>query len=153
MGMTEHTEFVVRRKLDTRKYVNKYGCWIWLGATSNGYGHTRFNGKTERVHRVAACLYLGFDINDKKTLVLHKCDNPSCFNPEHLFLGSPALNMKDCAKKGRTRGEFYNNSLKTHCPQGHEYTPENTYVRPNGQRACRTCRKSQKEKFNNKQRN
>lgn len=85
-------------------------CWLWTGARikSNsrlspyGYGTiclgTRPNGKG-LAHRVAWTLVVG--PIPKGLLVLHKCDNPPCVNPDHLFLGTQKDNVEDCAKKGR----------------------------------------------------
>lgn len=68
--------------------------------------------------------------------VCHHCDNPRCVRLDHLFLGTNRDNQRDVVSKGRHR-----ESRKTHCPQGHEYTPENTYRPPSAptQRHCRTC--------------
>lgn len=55
---------------------------------------------------------------------------------ENLRWDTPSANEYDKVRNGRSV-----QANKTHCPQGHEYTPENTYIRPNGNRSCRVCRK------------
>jgi hypothetical protein len=77
-------------------------CWIWTGAkTSEGYGKFRIGaGALVRAHRFVYELVFG-KIQDEID-VLHKCDNPSCIRPDHLFLGTAQDNMQDCKKKGRT---------------------------------------------------
>lgn len=56
---------------------------------------------TVTAHRLAAHLWLGFDLNDPR-FVLHRCDNPPCFNPDHLFIGTVQDNQADMAAKGRS---------------------------------------------------
>ncbi len=75
-------------------------CWEWLGAISNGkYGHLQLNGKFIYAHRIAYFLKYGIDPGD--LCVCHCCDNPSCCNPKHLFLGTNTDNMQDARQKGR----------------------------------------------------
>lgn len=70
--------------------------------------------------------------------VRHVCDNPPCVNPLHLMIGTSADNTHDMLARGRQ-----NNQRKTHCPRGHLYDAENTYISPKGHRGCRTCRTQQ----------
>ena len=74
-------------------------CWEYQGSRYiTGYGKIRFDNKQNYAHRFSAKL-AGMNIKD--TCVLHKCDNPPCVNPKHLFIGSRADNMKDRKAKGR----------------------------------------------------
>lgn len=75
-------------------------CWVWM-AHCNISGHGRFsvNGKLGLAHRVSWLIHYGEF--DNALDVLHKCDNPSCINPDHLFLGTHKDNMVDMVNKGR----------------------------------------------------
>ncbi len=73
-------------------------CWNWTGCKSKaGYG--QFLG--QYAHRIAYEMYTGERVYHLH--VLHRCDNPSCVNPSHLFLGTHADNMRDMKDKGRSR--------------------------------------------------
>jgi HNH endonuclease len=75
-------------------------CWVWMRARAgSGYGRVRWNGRDERAHRVAWLLANG--PVPEGLCVLHRCDNPPCVRPDHLFLGTKADNAQDCARKGR----------------------------------------------------
>lgn len=79
-------------------------CWEWQAAScNNGYGRFKINGKLYGAHRVSFCLNnnYGIDELDSNDFICHKCDNPSCINPNHLFLGDRSDNMKDAWEKGR----------------------------------------------------
>lgn len=80
------------------------GCWLWFGMEQQGrrYGLFCWKQKTVKAHRAAWSIYRG-DIPDGLH-VLHRCDNPPCVNPDHLFLGTHQDNMRDCSEKGRATG-------------------------------------------------
>lgn len=87
-------------------------CWEWL-ATKNNYGYGKFHlsGKTWLAHRAAWILIFG--PIPKGFCVLHRCDNPPCCNPSHLFLGTRGDNIRDAARKGRMASgeEHYQSKL------------------------------------------
>ena len=133
------------RKVYIERFEAKYtpepmsGCWLWIGAVkASGYGVMHYAGRTQRAHRVSYELFVG---PIGSSWVLHRCDNPACVNPDHLFLGDAVDNARDMVAKGRN---YCPNKAKTHCPQGHEYTEDNTYIHKNHKttrRMCRTCMK------------
>jgi hypothetical protein len=101
-----------------------------------GYGYIKYDGVATKVHRLAMHFYKNFDLSSP-LIVMHLCDVTSCFNPDHLVVGTVQENNKDKADKGRVNGF----PIKTHCKRGHELTVENSYIRPdNGKRECMTCR-------------
>ena len=76
------------------------GCWLWLAYTnSNGYGTVVENGKSRAAHRASYEEYKG--PIPEGMLVCHRCDTPSCINPDHLFLGTYSDNSRDCVSKNR----------------------------------------------------
>lgn len=118
-------------------------CWMWTGTrTRGGYGHIRDGRKLRQVHRVVYELACG-PIPDGLDIA-HRCDNPACVRPEHLFPATHAENMSDMKAKGRGNSGYRG---VTHCKHGHAFTPENTYRkhRPDGGvgRECRRCRNAQ----------
>jgi hypothetical protein len=111
------------------------GCWLWTGCLDvGGYGCVRIAYKTRKVHRVVYEFYKG-PISEGKELD-HLCRVRCCCNPNHLEPVTRALNV--------WRGNSgIQNSLKTHCKWGHEFSDENTRYglsRPGvHERICVTC--------------
>lgn len=107
------------------------GCWCWIGCRNNdGYESFRLEGKTILCHR---WIYEYFNESLNDYYCMHKCNNPSCVNPEHLEKGTQFDNMKHCVNSGN------NPRLnKTHCPKNHEYNFINTRIYKTA-RVCRVC--------------
>lgn len=121
-------------------------CWPWTAAKGKGgYGEFGVNRTAKKAHRVAYELAFGsipdglvIDHtchNDTNCKLGNQCPHRSCCNPAHLDPVTQRVNYE--------RGETPKKPLKTHCPRGHEYTPDNTHSVVNSQgknaRICRTC--------------
>jgi len=122
-------------------------CWVWLGAR-NRRGYGTHNARSW-AHRTSWEWTNGRSV-PKGFVVCHACDNPTCVNPDHLWLGTQGDNVRDAVQKGRLKPALVQplaqaeasawRRQKTHCVQGHEYTPENTMPQRSGtDRKCRTC--------------
>lgn len=116
------------------------GCWLWLGALnvrSTGDGTGKFGvrpGVLVHAHRWAYEALVG-PIPEGLELD-HLCNTPRCVRPDHL---EPVTRQTNQRRYG---------NLTTHCPQGHEYTEANTYIRSkgNGRRQCRKCHTDQQRR-------
>lgn len=120
------------------------GCWNWTACiTPAGYGQFWYEYRRNNFAHRAAWIELVGPIPEGM-VIDHLCKNRRCCNPDHLEVVTMAENLLrgDGFAGQRVRQPNY----ATHCPNGHEYTPENTYVRPKGKRRreCRTCRNTYK---------
>lgn len=107
------TPFKIARKGEPLRFLkesllnkNANECWIWpFGKDSAGYPTIHINGKLSRATYVALELSGHPKPSPPNNFCLHSCDNPSCFNPNHLRWGSPKNNIDDMVK--RNRAKFY----------------------------------------------
>lgn len=119
---------------EARFTIEENGCWRWTGTIgSTGYGQISDKGVKHNAHRFGYAHFVG----DPGTKHLdHLCKNRWCVNPAHL---EPVTLMENLLRGDRSHlGRHLRE--RTHCPKGHEYTPENVWVNPktNGRR-CRKC--------------
>lgn len=103
-------------------------CWLWTGALNKGYGAFSIKNKAKQAHRLAYQFVKG-QIPEGLELD-HLCKTKHCVNPSHLEPVTHKVNIQ--------RADSYW-TTKTHCPKGHEYSPENTGVNSKGSRWCRAC--------------
>jgi hypothetical protein len=121
-------------------------CWCWTGSNFRGYGEFWANGKKWKAHRFSYVLHSGNN-NIQGLSVCHKCDNPPCINPDHLFLGTHKDNMADALSKGRLfvcndpENTAHHNRDKTHCKRGHPLSEENLEINSIGSRSCIICQR------------
>jgi hypothetical protein len=133
----------------SKTIITPSGCWEWqdhcvefrnIKPGQRGYPEAFYRGKKYRLTRVVLALSLGRPLVEKEQAG-HHCDNPPCWNPNHLYPTNNQQNHLDGGKRKRMQGQ-----TKTHCKNGHEFTPENTYLnhRPGGgcSRKCKACDKA-----------
>lgn len=119
------------------------GCWLWTGRLdSHGYGLFRAPGIRIRAHRFAYQALVSFI--PEGLHIDHLCRNRQCVNPAHL----EPVTCKENLLRGE--GPTGKKSRQTHCINGHILDAENTYVRPNGTRLCRTCAKERARMYRSK---
>jgi hypothetical protein len=116
--LTEEEKHNIKIRILTKVNISPKGCWEFFGCRTNcGYGGIEVKRKSYLCHRVTFYLWKE---NPSEMCVLHKCDNPSCCNPHHLFLGSQMDNVWDMKKKDRgndlnkgQKGEIHHHSKFT----------------------------------------
>lgn len=132
------------RKTVDQRFWEKVGktdfCWLWkAGQNGDGYG-TFWDGlKMVLAHRYS--YKLANPKWDEQSILDHlKCDNPLCVNPEHV---KPSTHLRNLRRSPKTRTSI--NRAKTHCPEGHRYSRENTSL-DNGSRRCKECKRIRERK-------
>lgn len=123
-------------------------CWEWTGCRlPRGYGqfNAEVDGEWRKVyaHRWSYEHHVG-PIPEGMTID-HQCGNPPCVNPRHLKVATQVDNTM------RGSSPAAQNARKTHCVNGHEFAPENTYVWTNGHRTCKACNRERKRKSSKKE--
>lgn len=119
------------------------GCWEWTRARANGgYGVAYVDKVRWRVHRLTYTLLVG--PIPERLQIDHLCRVPACANPDHL----EAVTNQENTRRG-TAGDWQ--LAKTHCPQGHAYSPENT-ARHKTSRKCRACHKASNIRYQQRKR-
>lgn len=136
-GSTDLPPSDPKERITSRMDVDPNGCWLWTGCLSRA-SYPRLGGKW--AHRVAYELFVG-PIPSGLHLD-HLCRVPRCVNPKHLEPVTPRENvLRSDAPNARAI------RLKR-CKYGHEMTPENTYVRPDGMgNQCRQCSKDRLRRY------
>jgi hypothetical protein len=115
------------------------GCWVWTGhCNALGYAEGTFARRTWILTRLVYCATQG-GFNPKLD-ICHTCDNPSCVNPLHLWLGTRSANIRDSVDKGR---HFL--AEQTHCKRGHPLSGKNLYIsyrKDHQKRHCVICQRA-----------
>ena len=129
-------DFKLLDRLASKFEINpETGCWVWTAAKHRtGYGSVWSAGQMQRAHRV--CYEATVEPIPEGLEIDHLCRNRDCINPDHL---EPVTQKENIGRGVPWRPR------PTHCPNGHEYTPENTGVHKNSIR-CRTCDKGYQER-------
>ncbi len=142
--MSEFVDKILIQKIQKRIELDLLsGCWIWIGHKNNrGYGCFEIKQKEYKAYRLTYEYWNGKIPEGLE--IDHLCRNTSCVNPSHL----EAVTHKENVVRGLTGKINHWSANKTHCKKGHEFNKENTYIRPDGWRACKICKKKAKLRFN-----
>ena len=124
------------------------GCWLWIGATqSQGYGCFGVAGTSQLAHRISYTLAYG--AIPESLVIDHLCLVKRCVRPDHLEAVTVKVNNQRALDNGQAQPSALSqrNAAKLFCRNGHPYSPDNTYVTPQGHRDCRTCKRAADERL------
>jgi len=151
--MPRHTRVITQDVIDAAieilhlqsRHNPETGCIEFTGSkNSSGYGLIRVKGVVYATHRIMAVSGRKM-LPDSPLQIDHLCSNKACMNPDHLEAVTSSVNLKRAFDRGERPRFAPNNAnkAKTHCPKGHEYSEQNTYIwlKKNG-RQCKTCKVS-----------
>lgn len=130
-------------RLNKYKKILDNSCWDWTAKKDFGYARIKIKGKSYRVIRLICAIYHNLDINNELEYALHKlpCSYESCWNPDHLYVGTHKQNQEDRAR------------TITHCKNGHNLNKSYVYynrITKLTSRICRECRNSNQKKYYHK---
>lgn len=130
----KHAEGATRRFFERFDEDPETGCWLWTGASANGYGRFMLRRRQTLAHRFSYEYFIG--PIPEGLQIDHLCRTRGCVNPGHLEPVTPQENTL----RGDTLPAA--NARKTHCPKGHPYDAENTVTSSLGRRTCRACNRA-----------
>lgn len=133
-------------RLRLKTIINEKGCWLYQGGQDNdGHSTIHYNQKAIGIHRFSFHLFNEFNL-ESKSFICHKpeCNNPNCWNPEHLYEGDGVTNNLDM-----TLANTNFHRQKTHCPHKHEYNEINTGYDKKGHRYCKECQRLKMQRRRN----
>lgn len=120
-----------------RYKVNNEGCWNWAGSTNGkGYGQMTFRGRGITAHKASYEAHIG--PIPSGMLILHKCDNRACINPEHLYAGTYKDNRRDMLERSGWKHPYRD---RLQCSAGHIYSDGSFRIAKDGSRVCKECMK------------
>ena len=121
------------------KVIIQEGCWKWIGSVR---GHVRPYGEIWNNGKKRPASQISWELKNNKPFpegmdACHKCDNPNCVNPDHIFPGTASDNARDAENKGRL---VHNVKRVSFCKRGHKFEGDNIGVQSNGSRHCKICK-------------